>query len=1045
MKKAKKLVSLVLVLTILAGLCNLASYFTQASGTTEGIYLYTEVDNYIHCYQPNASGTWREINWGVPLYRNTSNDYAAYCVQHYVDGVGSSVNHSRTDMSAILTSQQKYGVQYILSWGFPANYTSGTLEGYSLDATEAEVATAVAIQLYLSYMNASYANDSDGWRPYDHMVAVAGHENVYNAAYALCSKAINGVQMVHEIAIAQTGGPVESDDKQSYIYSYKVSVNNCNLGWDAVVNGVDYASINQTGSDTFTVTVPKTENYGKTMEVVANGYDNRTGSNFFGYVPNGTNTQDMVLVDCNIKSRADLGRVTASIPQQYTASINLNKTSDLTGEALPGVTFGLYEYSVASNSYNLVGNLTDNGNGTYSYPDTIKYTTSNLGKFKISEDAPAPDYVKQDWSSDIVLSAVNQNLTYNVTNTPTQGVIKLTKYGEQPVGYEAEETEFGTVYKLVYDKVGLQNVEFTIYDTNENIVGTMTTDANGNAMSTALPIGVYTVRETATPSGFVPAEDVQVTVAYSEDLETPIYDITTDINNNAVSTSVNIYKEGQTVTENSDGTYNFDGTTPLSGVTFGIYSASALCNAQGTQILGADTLVGVIQTDENGIANLSDKLVNGTYYFKELQAPFGYEIDTEEHEFTISLGNDTEQVIDVNKDNPLVNTLVKRSGIVKVIKTGERATGYEEMETQYGTVKRLTFSEGTIEGVGFTIYDSEGNEVETIETGEDGLAYSSELEYGHYSIAETYTPDGLVTSEPYEFDVTYELGSDYTYEITDNVFNKAVSSEIDIYKVGEALNIDSTDKGSYDFDKRIPLEGVYFGVFANEDIYNAAGDEVLIAKDEMIGLVKTNSEGVASLVECLLPGDYYYQEVATLRGYELDETKYEFNVQLGNEEVEKIEVNKENPNVNYLIKHTEVKICKFDKGSQEVLPGVEFELYNENNELMGTFVTGEDGYIYIYDLPYGNYYFKETKALDHYILDDRKIAFTIDEESQVDLMLKAFNQKYTYALLGLEDLPVAARVMIMCGFIGIISIAGYFVLSSRKRRISIQINKKDNK
>ena len=48
-----------------------------------------------------------------------------------------------------------------------------------------------------------------------------------------------------------------------------------------------------------------------------------------------------------------------------------------------------------------------------------------------------------------------------------------------------------------------------------------------------------------------------------------------------------------------------------------------------------------------------------SYYYKEISAPKKYEVNLDEHNFNLTLGN-ANNTLDVNKDDPLVNELKKR-------------------------------------------------------------------------------------------------------------------------------------------------------------------------------------------------------------------------------------------------------------------------------------------------------------------------------------------------------------------------------------------------
>ena len=72
-----------------------------------------------------------------------------------------------------------------------------------------------------------------------------------------------------------------------------------------------------------------------------------------------------------------------------------------------------------------------------------------------------------------------------------------------------------------------------------------------------------------------------------------------------------------------------------------------------------------------------------------------------------------------------------------------------------------------------------------------------------------------------------------------------------------------------------------------------------------------------------------------------------------------------------------IVINKIDEDTKETIEGVEFELYNAKDEILGTYKTDENGKIEISNLFSGKYKLKETKTPENYILDENN-EFTID-------------------------------------------------------------------
>lgn len=70
---------------------------------------------------------------------------------------------------------------------------------------------------------------------------------------------------------------------------------------------------------------------------------------------------------------------------------------------------------------------------------------------------------------------------------------------------------------------------------------------------------------------------------------------------------------------------------------------------------------------------------------------------------------------------------------------------------------------------------------------------------------------------------------------------------------------------------------------------------------------------------------------------------------------------------------------KTDENSGEGIKDVEFKVYNDTYEK--TIKTDKNGFAYIYDMPDGEYYIKETKAASGYNLDDGTYSFEISNKN----------------------------------------------------------------
>ncbi len=140
-------------------------------------------------------------------------------------------------------------------------------------------------------------------------------------------------------------------------------------------------------------------------------------------------------------------------------------------------------------------------------------------------------------------------------------------------------------------------------------------------------------------------------------------------------------------------------------------------------------LVDHLITDESGEAT-SNLLALGTYVVTETKAPVGYVLDSSP--FTVVITEDGE-VAEVNEGNPIVNMLAV--GSIEITKVDEDGN--------------------TLVGAEFDIIDSEGNPVDHVVTGEDGVATSIDLPLGDYQVVETIAPDGYtLDTTPHDVTIT---------------------------------------------------------------------------------------------------------------------------------------------------------------------------------------------------------------------------------------------------------------------------------------------------
>lgn len=114
-------------------------------------------------------------------------------------------------------------------------------------------------------------------------------------------------------------------------------------------------------------------------------------------------------------------------------------------------------------------------------------------------------------------------------------------------------------------------------------------------------------------------------------------------------------------------------------------------------------------------------------------------------------------------------------------------------------------------------------------------------------------------------------------------------------------------------------------------------------------------------------------------------------------------------------------IEKIDIDTKVPLNNVEFNLLNEKKELIGTYITNNEGQIIIDNLIYGKYYLKEIKTVKGYLLPEEEISININKESKKYTIT---NQKYEMPITTNLDKEILKSSIIMLS-IGIITLYAY--------------------
>lgn len=200
-----------------------------------------------------------------------------------------------------------------------------------------------------------------------------------------------------------------------------------------------------------------------------------------------------------------------------------------------------------------------------------------------------------------------------------------------------------------------------------------------------------------------------------------------------------------------------------------------------------------------------------------------------------------------------------------------------------------------------------------------------------------------------------------TYTTQDEIATASTILEIKANKCN--LQIEKIDK-----ETKEPISNVTF--------------EILDENRNKITEVTTNEKGIATISN-LYPKTFIIKEVKVPDKYILSNEEKKVKLELN--ETSKVVFENEK-------KKGEIEVYKLDKDNNKIkLENVEFEILDKNNKVVEKIVTNKDGYAKSSKLPIGEYYIKEIKTNDKYILDEEKVKVEI-EYGKVKL-LKLENEK----------------------------------------------------
>lgn len=494
----------------------------------------------------------------------------------------------------------------------------------------------------------------------------------------------------------------------------------------------------------------------------------------------------------------------------------------------------------------------------------------------------------------------------------------------------------------------LEGAQYDVYDTQGQVVDTITTDENGYGCSHELLPGYYKVWERSAPKGYALDTQGHAVDVLAGDTQT-LNVVDTPQNDPVRMVVQKIDADTQTPTG--------EGAATLEGAEF------TLKFYPRESATGEPARTWVLKTDKNGIADIDQAgridpqtyFVKGDPFYKnslgrivvplgtltiqETKAPVGYRLNSEIH--TIHVTSDNQEIEDVHtyvvpKHNEQVNR-----GDIRIEKIDKEL------------MSNKTQGDATLEGITFAVVNLNTQAVKTsmgicdpqqvcariTTTNKDGhfIAQTSDqdLPFGHYRIYEessndSYLNDGFEA----EFDITHDKELVSLTDANSCAKDSVVRGGIKLGKIDKELNVHSPQAAA-------TLEGAEFSIY-NKSTAPVQIDDKLVAPNELVTTLTTDETACAETDKRLLPyGTYLIQETKAPRGYELNST-WQRLVKIRKDGT-LYDLSSEKESLDDQVNRGDIRLIKRDDQTQKPLSGVIFKLTSKTTGETHLLMTDENG------------------------------------------------------------------------------------------------------
>lgn len=515
--------------------------------------------------------------------------------------------------------------------------------------------------------------------------------------------------------------------------------------------------------------------------------------------------------------------IDGGILKKDTIEINLN---------IKGATLDIYKYDRDNNS-NISSGEASLSNAKYELYNTNNelirtFITDEQGHSYLDNLSLGTYYVKEITPSNGYL--LNEEITEISLNSHTNKIIIYEDVIKSKI-------ELLKLYGNKNDNVlkPEPNIIFNIYNKENILYRSIITDENGYC-EIYLPYGEYTISQSSTTKGYEKIEDIHIIIDENSNKM---------IRYNLFDKEINPYLKIIKLDSESN--------LPIlqEGIKFKVKNLST--NKYITYFdKYTNQTIDTFETNNNGIAIIPVEINYGEYQIEELNPPKNYKSSTINFKLTkdseIYYNDNYGYMLDINITNiPIKST-------IKINKTGNKfiinnnSFYYDNIPLE--NIKFNIYANKDIITLDGIVHYYKDEIINTFSTDKEGNILIENLYQGDYCIEEIETQENYILNlEPYCFNLTEQ-------EKIINLVNNLKTGNILIFKIDSETNL--------------PLKGAIV--------------ELYTINDELIQTSMSNENGKIEINNLQL-GSYYVKEKKAPNNYNLDNTKYYFNIEENNQTV----------------------------------------------------------------------------------------------------------------------------------------------------------------